>query len=127
MAWVDLVTLLALSEYFYFAVLVGQARQRHGLKAPAMSGNDIVERYIRVQQNTLELLIIYVPVLWIAARYWNPTWMAAIGLLFPIGRFIYLGAYVRDPSTRTMGFMVSFTPIAVLTALAVFGAVRALL
>lgn len=127
MAWVDLVTLIALVEYFYFAVLVGQARQRYGIKAPAMSGNDIVERHIRVQQNTLELLIIYIPVLWIAARYWNPVWMAAIGAVFPIGRFIYLGAYVRDPGTRTLGFGTSFVPIVVLAVMAAIGAVRSLL
>jgi glutathione S-transferase len=127
MAWVDLVILIALVEYFYFAVLVGQARQRYGIKAPAMSGNDIVERHIRVQQNTLELLIIYIPVLWIAARYWNPVWMAAIGAVFPIGRFIYLGAYVRDPGTRTLGFFTSFAPIVVLAVMALIGAVRSLL
>src|SRR5262249_17039166 len=75
MPWVDLVTLLALLEFFAFAWAVGQARRRYGIKAPACAGNDMFERYFRVQQNTLELLIQFIPALWIAARYWNPVWM----------------------------------------------------
>jgi glutathione S-transferase len=127
MVWVDLVTLLVLIEYFFFALLVGRARQRYGIKAPAMTGNDIVERHLRVQQNTLELLIIYVPVLWMAARYWNPVWMAAIGAVFLIGRYIYLRAYVRDPTTRTLGFALSFAPIVVLAVMVLIGIVRGML
>ena len=44
MAWVHLVTLLALFEYLVFAALVGRARTQYGVKAPAPSGNEIFER-----------------------------------------------------------------------------------
>ena len=77
MVWVNLVTLCALLEYFVFAWLVGKARVQYGVKAPATSGHEVFERYFRVQQNTLELLIVFVPGLWIAAQYWDPRVMAA--------------------------------------------------
>jgi glutathione S-transferase len=127
MACVNLVTLGALLEYFFFIYLVGKARGDYGVKAPAITGHEIFERYFRVQQNTLELLIAFIPALWIAAQYWNPTWMAAIGVVFIIGRLLYLRGYVGDPKGRTLGFMLSAIPILVLVGAAVVGAVRALL
>ena len=81
MAWIQLVTLLALAEYFWFAFAVGEARVKYAVKAPATSGNEHFERYFRVQQNTLELLVVFLPALWIAATHWEATWVAAIGVL----------------------------------------------
>ena len=127
MACVNLVTLGALLEYFVFIYLVGKARADYGVKAPAITGHEMFERYFRVQQNTLELLIAFVPALWIAAQYWNPTWMAAIGAVFLIGRLLYLRGYVSDPKGRSLGFMLSAVPILVLVGAGVVGAVRALL
>jgi glutathione S-transferase len=126
MACVSLVTLVALLEYFAFGYLVGWARGQYGVKAPAITGHEVFERYFRVQQNTLELLIAFFPALWIAAQYWNPTWMAAIGAVFIIGRLLYLRGYVSDPKTRSLGFGLSVLPIIVLIGAGVTGAVRAL-
>jgi glutathione S-transferase len=127
MACVNLVTLCALLEYFVFIFLVGRARGQYGVKAPAITGHEVFERYFRVQQNTLELLIAFLPALWIAAQYWNPTWMAAIGAVFIIGRLLYLRGYVSDPKGRSFGFLLSALPILVLVGFGVVGAVRALL
>ena len=127
MACVNLVTLGALLEYFVFIYLVGKARENYGVKAPAISGHEIFERYFRVQQNTLELLIAFIPALWIAAQYWNPTWMAAIGAVFLIGRLLYLRGYVSDPKARSLGFLLSAVPILILVGAGVVGAVRVLL
>jgi glutathione S-transferase len=127
MAWVDLVTLLALIQFFAFAYAVGGARVRFGVKAPATTGNENFERYFRVQQNTLELLVLFVPALWLAARYWNPAWAAAVAAVYLIGRVVYFQAYIRDPSKRTIGFALSFLPIAVLWVIAMIGVVRTLL
>jgi glutathione S-transferase len=124
MAWVDLVTLLAVAEFFGFAYAVGLARQRYGIKAPATSGHEIFERYFRVQQNTLEMLMLFVPSLWIAAHYWNPNWSAIVGAVYIVGRAIYFRAYIADPSKRTLGFVVGFAAIVVLWLGGVFGALR---
>lgn len=126
MAWVHLVTLLALIEYLGFAYLVGKARATFGVKAPAITGHEIFERYFRVQMNTLELLIVFVPTLWMAAAYWNPSWVAALGAVYLIGRIVYLRGYVADPRTRSIGFGLSILPIAVLLVGVGVGVVRVL-
>ena len=125
-SWVNLVTLLALLEYVAFGILVGRARGKYAIKAPAMSGNEMFERYVRVHYNTLELLILLVPALWIAASYWNPVWMAAIGAVYLIGRVFYLQGYVRDPKTRSLGFGLSMVPILFLLLAALAGVVKSL-
>jgi len=124
--WVSLVTLLALIEYFAFSALVGRARATYGVKAPAMSGHEVFDRYFRVHYNTLELLIMFVPALWIAATYWNPLWMAGIGAVYLVGRIFYLQGYVRDPKTRSIGFGLSITPIGILVLFALAGVAKAL-
>ncbi|MGH8042413.1 MAG: MAPEG family protein [Rudaea sp.] len=126
MAWANLVTLCALIEYFVFGWLVGRARVKYGVHAPATSGHEIFDRYFRVQQNTLELLILFVPALWIAAQYWNPVWMAAIGAVYVIGRLVYFRGYVEKPASRHNGFLLSIVPVAALILAALAGVLRAL-
>jgi hypothetical protein len=125
--WVHLVILLALLEYFAFSVLVGRARAMYGIRAPATSGHEMFERYFRVHYNTLELLVVFVPALWIAAQYWHPLLMAGIGAIYLVGRLLYLQGYVRDPKTRSIGFGLSVLPIGVLVLAALGGVVRALI
>lgn len=107
----DVVTVLAIAQYIWFGVLVGQARGRYGVHAPAVTGHDIFERYYRVQMNTLELLVPLVPAMYLAARYWSPLWVAAAGGVFIVGRFVYLRAYVSDPKTRSLGYALSALPL----------------
>jgi glutathione S-transferase len=107
----DVVTVLAIAQYIWFGVLVGQARGRYGVHAPAVTGHDIFERYYRVQMNTLELLVPLVPAMYLAARYWSPLWVAAAGGVFIVGRFVYLRAYVSDPKTRALGYALSALPL----------------
>jgi len=126
MAWVHLVTLLALLEYLGFGVLVGRARGLYGIKAPATSGHEIFERYFRVQMNTLELLIVFVPALWMACSYWSAPWMAAVGALYLLGRLLYLRAYVAAPRSRSLGFALSVVPIGFLLLATGAGALRTL-
>ena len=61
MAYVDIVTALALLQFIVFGFKVGRARGRYGVKAPAITGNEIFERHFRVQQNTLEQLMVFLP------------------------------------------------------------------
>ena len=125
--WVNLVLLLALVEFVVFGYLVGSARAKYGVKAPATSGHEMFDRYFRVHYNTLELLILFVPALWIAAIYWNPAWIAGIGAVYLVGRVIYLRGYVVEPKQRAIGFALSIVPILVLLLAALFGTIKALL
>lgn len=121
MNWLDLVTVLAIAQYIWFGVLVGQARGRYGVNAPAVTGHDMFERYYRVQMNTLELLVPLVPAMYLAARYWSPLWVAAAGAVYIVGRFIYLRAYVSDPKTRALGYSLSALPLLGLLAAVIAG------
>ena len=108
MEFVAVVILVALVEYMFFGLATGQARQKYEVPAPATTGNPIFERTLRVQQNTLEQLIVFVPSIWIFATYINPLAAAVIGLVFIVGRALYSKGYVTDPEKRGTGFLVGF-------------------
>lgn len=124
--WVDIVGLLAVLQLFLFGVLVGRARGQYGVAAPATTGHPVFERYYRVQMNTVEALLIFLPGLWLAAKYWPPGYAAILGVVYLVGRFLYLNAYVKDPKTRSLGFSLSMLPALVLVLAALVGALRAL-
>src|SRR5579872_7176263 len=72
MPLVHLVLALALAEFFFFGLAVARARATYNVPAPAMSGHEVFERYFRVQMNTLEHLVIFVPGLLLFASYVSP-------------------------------------------------------
>lgn len=111
---IDLVALAAVLQYLVFGSLVGRARVRHGVKAPAVTGHEGFERAYRVQMNTLELLVALLPALYVAGHYWNPAAVAATGAVYLVGRVLYARAYLREPGARGPGFMLSVVPIALL-------------
>ena len=89
MPYLAIVTALALIEYMGISILVGRARGKYGIKAPATSGHPVFERTFRVHQNTLEQLLIFLPSLWLFGTYVSAGWGALIGLVFIVGRAIY--------------------------------------
>ena len=123
MAYVDIVTALALMQFLIFGFKVGRARMKFGVEAPATTGNEIFERYFRVQQNTLEQLIVFLPALYLFSRYFNPLWAASLGVLYLIGREVYAATYVKNPAQRGPGFGLTFFPMMILLAGGVIGAV----
>ena len=125
MPYVHIVVLLALVEFFYFSLEVGKARGRYKIPAPATTGNEIFERYFRVHMNTLELLVMFVPSVLLFGQYLSPYIAAGLGVVYVIGRLVYLSAYVKDPKKRSVGFGLSILPIMILMLGAIVGAVRA--
>jgi len=126
MTLVNLVLGLALIEFVLILMAVGKARETYKVPAPATTGNEVFERYCRVQNNTIEQLIIFGPALVVFAHYWSPLIAAGLGLLFVIGRWVYFKGYVRDPKKRSTGFTLSFIPNMILLLGGVVGAIRAL-
>src|SRR5208282_90468 len=123
MAYIDIVTALALLQFVVFGFKVGGARGKYGVKAPAITGNDIFERYFRVQQNTLEQLIVFIPGLYLFSRYFNPLWAAGLGVVYLVGRQVYSASYVKDPAKRGPGFGLTFLPAVILMLGGLIGAI----
>lgn len=126
MHYVELVAILAVIQYLAFVVLTGKARGQSGLKAPTMTGHDGFERMYRVQMNTLETLVAFLPALFLAGKYWPEYLVAGLGAIYLIGRMIYWRSYVNNPSTRALGFSLSFLPTVGLVLLTVVGIVMGL-
>jgi uncharacterized membrane protein YecN with MAPEG domain len=103
---VGVVTVLALLVYIGMGIQVGRARARSGVKAPAMTGDERLERAIRVQMNTLEWLPVFLAGLWLFALYWSDLVAAALGVVWIAGRLIYAQAYMADPAKRGTGFLI---------------------
>jgi hypothetical protein len=125
MPLVQIVLTLALVQFLFFCFAVGKARGTYKVAAPATTGNEMFERYFRVQMNTLELLVIFIPSTLISAQYFGAYVVAGLGVIYLIGRMIYFTNYVKDPKSRSMGYGLSALPVIVLLAGALVGAVRA--
>lgn len=127
MPYIELIALLAVSQFLFFSAMTGRARGQSGLKAPAVTGHEGFERMYRVQMNTLEILVAFLPALFLAGQYWSSGLVAGVGMIYLLGRFLYWRAYVADPSKRGIGFVLSMLPTFALIALALIGIVTSLL
>lgn len=123
---VAVVTLLALILFVVTAIRVGGARAKHGVAAPATTGHEVFERHFRVQMNTLEQLVVFLPSLWLFNAYWSQYAAAGLGLVWVVARVGYMLGYVADPKKRELGFIVSFLATVILLLGGLIGAVRAL-
>jgi len=124
MLYVHLVIVLALLEFWLFCFAVGRARTRYKVPAPAMSGHEVFDRYFRAQMNTLEQLVVFLPSIWLFARYINSWSAVALGLLFIIGRGLYFRGYVQAAEARHAGFAISAIPNVTLLIGALIGVLR---
>ena len=124
MTYITIIAMLALLQFVYFSFQVGKARGQYNVPAPAVSGNEEFERYFRVQQNTLEQLVIFLPAFFACAVMGNTFFASAAGVVFLIGRVLYARAYVRDPGSRTIGFVLGFLANLALIFAALWGAIR---
>lgn len=117
-SWVAIVTIAALLVYVWMAVRVTLARSKAGIQPPAMTGDPVLERHIRVQANTLEWLPLFLPSLWLFAIYWSDLVATILGVIWIFGRIVYALGYVAAPGKREAGFIIQ----ALATAILLFGA-----
>lgn len=115
---VALVTLLALLLYFVMSLRVGRGRSKYGVEAPAVSGHPDFERLFRVQANTLEWLPTFLVSLWLFALYWDGKVAALVGVVWIVGRVLYMLSYSKLASSRGPGFGIQ----ALATGVLLFGA-----
>lgn len=122
-----LVTLLTVLLLFGTLWAVSHARGKYGVKAPATSGDPAFERAYRVQMNTLENTVMFLPTLWLAANYGFSGWAGVAGLIWLVGRVWYALAYLKAANSRGPGFMVGLTGWAATLVMACIGVGRVML
>lgn len=122
-----LVTLLTVLLMLGTIWVVGHARGRHDIKAPAVSGHPAFDRAYRVQMNTLEQTVLFLPALWLAANYGFTGWADIAGLVWLVGRVWYAVAYLKDPAKRGPGFGIAMLGFLALLIMAVVGIARAMM
>lgn len=114
MLFTALVSLAALALYFAMGLRVAMARGRYDVKAPAVTGHDMFERHYRVHMNTLEWLPLFLVPLWLFAFHVSDRYAALVGLVWIVGRIVYMTTYVRDPASRSAGFVIQFAACIIL-------------
>jgi glutathione S-transferase len=121
-----IVTVLMLFVYVFMANRVGRWRAKYDVKAPATSGHPLFERAFRVHMNTVEQLWMFLPLLWLATIFFSGTvWLpAAFGLVFVIGRVVFMQGYMKDPEKRLPGIGIGMLGILGLLVLTVIGLVQ---
>ena len=119
-----IITLFSLLLFLGTIFAVGHARTKYNIKAPATTGNDDFERVFRVQMNTLENLVLFLPALWLFNIYVSPLWTGIIGAVWIFGRVYYAVSYVRSAAARSAGYGISLLAFGVLAIGATVGIVQ---
>ena len=121
------VTVLSVLLGLYTMTLVGRMRGKHGVQAPAMTGAPEFERAVRVQMNTLEQVVLFLPVLWLATVYpvFSGYLAPGLGLVWLIGRLLYASGYMAQAAKRSSGFLIAGIALLGLLILSIIGIVHA--
>lgn len=125
--YTSFVTLLIALYYQWVAVNVGIVRGKVRISAPAVTGDPLLERALRVQMNAVETAPALLIGLWLAALWMSDPWAAAIGLVWLAARVVYLLSYMADPASRGPAFGVQFLAILTLIGMGLVGVVMALI
>lgn len=123
-AWTALLSVLGVLVYFGTILNVGRMRMKCNINPPATTGNADFERAFRVQQNTLELLIVFLPTLWLFSMYVNIQTGSILGGIWVLGRIIYAIGYSLDSGKRFPGFGLSIMANIILLFGALVGIIK---
>ena len=123
----SLATLIVVALMFWTSIIVGKARVKYDIKAPATSGHDMFDRAYRVQMNTLESAMLLLPSMWMYASLIGDLGAGVSGAIWVAGRVWYALAYQQDPAKRGPGFGISFLAIAGMWAGSLWAVIQLLL
>jgi glutathione S-transferase len=121
-----LVTVLTMLVMIWIMMQVGKARSQHQIPAPTMDGPEAFLRVLRVQANSVEQIVMFLPMLWLFANLAGDFWAACVGVLFPIGRVVYAQGYIAAANKRSTGFLIGAVSVVVLTLGSLYLLVRSL-
>ena len=126
MHYVNLIILIALVEYIAIILIVGGTRRKYGVSAPATIGNDTWERLHRVQVNTTEQLVLFLPSIYFFANYASEFWAACLGSVCLVGRVVYFFGYRSAPKKRFIGAAMTTFPSYIMVAGSLVGILRSI-
>jgi len=121
-----LALVLALMVYFWITLNVGMARGTYGVPAPQSGGHPEFDKRYRVQMNTVEQLVWFVPALIIGVPVLGDLVAGSLAAVWSFGRIIFALAYYRDPARRSLGFALTLLPTAILLLAGAWGGISAL-
>lgn len=127
LAKVGLITLLAMVLLFWVLFRVGGARTKYGVKAPLSDGPEEFLRIVRVQHNTVEQMVLFLPLLWVCALFFNPLLASVLGAIWLIARVWYALAYTADADKRHVPFLIAVVVNVVLFATSLIGVIQAIM
>jgi glutathione S-transferase len=120
-ATLALITVLTVLLMAATVFMVGRARGKYGVKAPATTGHESFERAFRVQMNTQESALMFLPTLWVAAAFGVAWVSAALGAAWLVGRVWYAVAYSNPAGNRGPGFLIGMVALLGLIMQALWG------
>ncbi|OSZ63762.1 hypothetical protein CAP39_14050 [Sphingomonas sp. IBVSS1] len=121
-----LALVLALMVYFWITLNVGRARGTYGVPAPQSGGHPEFDKRYRVQMNTVEQLVWFVPALIIGVPVLGDLVAGSLALVWSLGRIIFAVTYYRDPAKRSLGFALTMLPTFVLLIAGAWGGISGL-
>ncbi len=119
--YTSFITLLTVLLMFGLTFNVGRARGKYQIKAPAISGHELFERAYRIQLNTIENVLMFLPALWLFAIFIGDKGAGESGGIWLIARIWYALAYQKNPTKRGLGFLISILVIVGLWIGAAYG------
>ena len=119
--YTEFITLLTVALLFGITFNVIRARGKYQIKAPASSGHEMFERAYRIQLNTIENILMFLPALWLYAIFIGDKGAGDSGMIWLVARIWYAIAYQTNPAKRAYGFVVSLMVIAGLWLGAAYG------
>jgi glutathione S-transferase len=120
------VTILTVIVVLWTGFRVGAMRGKHKIDAPAVTGNPEFERAYRVQMNTVEQVVVFLPLLWLSLGEFHmwPLATPILGLVWVLGRIVYATGYMAAPAKRSTGFLISFVATIGLLITSIIGVVQ---
>jgi glutathione S-transferase len=122
-------TILAIVIYLVQSKNVAMGRIKYKVSAPQTMGhNDNFDRIMRVHQNTLEQMPIFLPLLWIFALTVSAYYSCVLGILWSIGRVAYSIGYYKSAEGRhnLIGYLSDLAGLILLVG-SIYGAVNLLI
>ena len=115
-------TVLAVAVTLALGLWVGVHRGRYKVVAPATTGDPHFERAFRTHANTVENLVLFLPLLWVATVFYGGQWPFWIGLAWVVSRILFAIGYAQtNPQLREPGAVLGYASLFGLLALAGIG------